>query len=139
MAIAAAVVPIASFLGRTAAWSILAKYGSKFGGSILNLVKSKVGRTAINTGLYGGIVYGGSALAGASINKVTTPLGLNKQAELEAKTDLLEASQNANPDAINGVNESFKGWDVSVNDILKIGGIIAVALVGAYFIVNGKK
>lgn len=137
-----AIPVIAGFLGRTAIWSGV----TKLGGNLLRLARSKMGRTVINTGVATGTFYGVTAGVGAGINSITTPLGINKGAIAddevrvnESLTDLFEASENANTEPFNALDDLNIKNDVSLKDIAITGGLLVVAIAGAYFVVNGKK
>ncbi|MBS3087002.1 hypothetical protein J4226_00220 [Candidatus Pacearchaeota archaeon] len=140
MGVIAAIPPVLGFIGRTAAWATF----TKMGGSILNMAKSKIGKTAINTGIATGTFYAGTSVVGAGIDKITSPLGINKREnaqneedKINAQRDLLESSKNANVGAINAVNGMGNGGVVSsldMKEFIIMGGLLATAVTGVYLL-----
>lgn len=140
--VAPVVAGIASFLGRTVAWSAI----TKFGGSIFNLAKSKVGRGAINASVIGAGAYAAGTGIGAGASNFRTGIGMNEIAETEAETDnidarrkYLEESKDVDPGDFNVLPDYSNNGSMALKDIAITGGLLVVAIAGAYFIVNGKK
>ncbi|MCK4997145.1 hypothetical protein KAS08_02480 [Candidatus Pacearchaeota archaeon] len=118
-------------------WGAIGTIALKVGSSILAVAKTGLGKTILYTAASVPVT---SAISN-SLSNITTPLGINKDANAkneialnESKHKILESSKKANVGAINAVTEQTEYGERNIKDIIIIGGLLVVALTGFYFV-----